>query len=125
MGILDEEPGTLGYRNRRNPHYRDVGKVTEIIPERDIKAVVLAIDSNGSYRVARKILETRLRGVEVIDLPTLYEELACRLPLKHVEEQSARFRQRLQSHLQGIRAEMQTHRRFYVRGGRCFFCPCR
>ena len=87
VGILDEDPEMLGSETDGVPIIGTLGKVAEVIPQKDIKAVVMAIDSNGSSRIARKVLETRLRGVEVIDLPTLYEELACRLPLKHVEEQ--------------------------------------
>jgi sugar transferase (PEP-CTERM system associated) len=86
VGILDEDPEKCGCETDGVPIIGTIGKVTEIIPQQDIKAVVLAIDGNGCCRAARKILETRLRGVEVIDLPTLYEELASRLPLKHVEE---------------------------------------
>jgi sugar transferase (PEP-CTERM system associated) len=87
VGILDEDPQKVGCDMGGVPIIGTVGKMADVITQKDIKAVVLAVDGNGSSRIARKVLETRLRGVEVIDLPTLYEELACRLPLRHVEEQ--------------------------------------
>jgi sugar transferase (PEP-CTERM system associated) len=87
IGFLDEDPERLGYENDGVRIIGTVGKVAEIISQNDIKAVVLAMDGNATSRMARKILETRLSGIEVIDLPALHEELVGRLPLKHVEDQ--------------------------------------
>jgi len=62
-------------------------KIAEIISDGGIKAVVLAMDNNGSSRITRKILEARLCGVEVIDMLSLYERVATKLPVKYIEDQ--------------------------------------
>ena len=107
VGILEEDPEKVGSEVDGVPIIGRWAGSAEIIQQCDVRAVVLAIDGNGYSRVARKVLETRLRGVEVIDLPTLYEKFAFRLPLRHVEEQWLVSANGFDLLSRGARAEMQ------------------
>ncbi len=71
------EPGILG----------PTKMLAELTANLGIKAIVLAVPRSRSLRITRKILESRMRGVEVIDMPTLYERLAQRVPVKYIEDQ--------------------------------------
>ena len=75
-GFLDDDPEKLATQRDGACVIGTFGKIAEIIPDMGIKAVVLAMEGNGSSRTTRKILEARLCGIEVIDMLTLYERVA-------------------------------------------------
>ena len=85
-GFIDDDPGKLTSQPDGACVIGTFGKIAEIIPDMGIKAVVLAMNGNGSSRITRKILEARLCGVEVIDMLALYERVATRLPVKYIED---------------------------------------
>lgn len=86
-GFLDEDPSKAGSNVLGLEVIGPIAKMGEIIPSMGIKAVILAVDLNSSLRISRKILEARLGGTEVIDMPGLYERIGTRLPIKYVEDQ--------------------------------------
>jgi sugar transferase (PEP-CTERM system associated) len=86
-GFLDDDPAKIGYNgNGTPPVLGTTDKLFDIISKMGIKTVVLANEGNGSGRITRNILEARLCGREVLDLPSLYEKIANRIPVKHVED---------------------------------------
>jgi sugar transferase (PEP-CTERM system associated) len=85
-GFLDDDPEKLNTQPYGARVLGTFAKIAEIIHDMGIRAVVLAMDPNGSSRITRKILEARLSGVEVIDMLTLYERVAMRLPVKYIED---------------------------------------
>jgi exopolysaccharide biosynthesis polyprenyl glycosylphosphotransferase len=44
------------------------------------------MENNGSAKTTRRLMEARLCGREIYDLPTLYERMATRIPVNHVED---------------------------------------
>ncbi|MGC9196979.1 MAG: sugar transferase [Syntrophobacteraceae bacterium] len=86
-GFLDDDPARIGPSgNGTPPILGSTNNMREIISEKGIKAVVLAMASNGSGNLTRSMLEARLCGLEVYDLPSLYEKVATRIPVEHVED---------------------------------------
>jgi sugar transferase (PEP-CTERM system associated) len=51
-----------------------------------VKAVILAVD-RPTPRLVRNVLEARLAGMEIIELPHLYERFGGRVPVQHVVDQ--------------------------------------
>lgn len=62
-------------------------RLTEVIGRLGIRAIVLAIPRSRSNRMIRKILEARLMGVEVVDMPQLFQRLAAKVPVQYIEDQ--------------------------------------
>jgi sugar transferase (PEP-CTERM system associated) len=62
-------------------------KLTEIIATLGIRTIVLGIPRSRSARITRKILEARLLGIEILDMPQLYQRLATKLPVQYIEDQ--------------------------------------
>ncbi len=58
-------------------------KITEKIW---IKAAILATSGNASPDLVRKILDARLQGLEVVEMPTVYERLTGRVPVRYIED---------------------------------------
>ena len=70
-------PGVLG----------PISKIGEVTAKLGIKAVILGMPRNQSVRLSRRVLQARLCGVEVLDLPTLYERVTGRIPVRYIEDQ--------------------------------------
>ncbi|MGA7490915.1 MAG: sugar transferase [Syntrophobacteraceae bacterium] len=62
-------------------------ELTEIIAKLGIRAIVLAIPRCRSTQITRRILEARLLGVEIMDMPRLYQRLTTKLPVQYMEDQ--------------------------------------
>ncbi len=62
-------------------------KLTEIIARLGIRTIVLGIPRSRSARITRKILEARLLGIEILDMPQLYQRLTTKLPVQYIEDQ--------------------------------------
>jgi sugar transferase (PEP-CTERM system associated) len=52
-----------------------------------IKTAILATTNNRSRRLTRRVLESRLQGLEIVEMPTAYERLIGRVPVQHIEDQ--------------------------------------
>ncbi len=62
-------------------------KLAEIIAKLGIRTIVLAIPRSRSTRITRRILEARLLGAEIMDMPQLYQRLTTKLPVQYLEDQ--------------------------------------
>ena len=61
-------------------------KLPEIVARHGIKVIVLAIPKARLKGLMRRILEARLQGVEVLDMPQLYQRLAAKIPVQYIED---------------------------------------
>ena len=86
-GFLDDDPAKLNAsRNGAPPVLGATRDMFDVISGQGIKAVVLAMEGHESARITRSILEARLCGREVYDLPSLYEKLAEKIPVGLLED---------------------------------------
>lgn len=61
-------------------HLRDIAK------KREIDVVVIAITHDKKSELFRNILSVKMAGIEVYDMPSLYEELSGKVPVKHIKD---------------------------------------
>lgn len=61
-------------------------KLIEVAANMGVKAAILAVD-RPTPRLVRNVLEARLAGMEIIELPHLYERFGGRVPVHHVVDQ--------------------------------------
>lgn len=87
VGFLDDDCGEFEKcGNRMQPVLGSTRNLVDVISEKGIDAVVLAMENNESPRTTRRLLAARLCGQEVYDLATLFEKVAGRIPVKYVED---------------------------------------
>ncbi len=87
-GFLDDRENLRNFDgNGTSGRLGSISKLSELIVDLGIKAIVVALPRTHYHRITRKILEVRFCGIEIIDMPTLYERLATRLPVEYVEDQ--------------------------------------
>jgi sugar transferase (PEP-CTERM system associated) len=63
-------------------------ELTKIIAKLGIKTIVFAMPrSRSTHNITRRILEARLMGLEIMDIPMLYQRLTTTLPVEYMEDQ--------------------------------------
>ncbi len=86
-GFLDDDPDKFTKpAGGAPPILGSTRNLFDVMTERCIKAVVVALEGNESARITRSLLEARLCGREVYDLPSLYEKMAGKVPVNDIED---------------------------------------
>jgi sugar transferase (PEP-CTERM system associated) len=85
-GFLDDDPGLQGRVMNSPAVLGTLDQIKETSHELGIRAAVLAIPRNRPLKIVRKILEARLQGLEVLELPDVYEQLTGRVPVEYIED---------------------------------------
>ncbi len=86
-GFLSDDPAKQGQKMNSPAVVGTLSQLDDVVARMGIQAVVLATRRKPSARMARKILETRLRGVEVWEAPDICEQLSGKVPVQHIGDQ--------------------------------------
>ena len=83
IGFLDDDPPkqigssqVIGYISQFDDIIDKIGHFTAVI----------AITRDRRYRMLRDILQARIKGVTVVEMPNLFESITGRIPVKHIQE---------------------------------------
>ena len=85
IAYIDDDPQKLG---KDVEGYRIIGdseKLLRLIDEMNITDVVVSITGEMQGKTFQTLLDVQERGIEIIRMPTLYEELLGRVPIHHLE----------------------------------------
>ncbi|MBL8051166.1 MAG: sugar transferase [Anaerolineales bacterium] len=85
VGFIDDDPAkkALSYQG-----YTVIGNsehLLDLVEDFRISDVVIAINGEIKGETFQTILDTQERGVEVVRMPIMYEELTQRVPIEHLE----------------------------------------
>ncbi|MEN6484430.1 MAG: exopolysaccharide biosynthesis polyprenyl glycosylphosphotransferase, partial [Syntrophobacteraceae bacterium] len=86
-GFLTEHPVAMLPSDGGSRIVGSLDNISEVAARLGVKAIVMSQPCNGCVQTTRKILEARLKGVEVLDMPALFERLADRIPVQHIQDQ--------------------------------------
>lgn len=87
VGFLDDDPNKQGMVMGSPAVLGTLDMINEVACRTGARAAVLALPRNRPAWLTRKILEARLRGLEIIEMPTIYEKLTEKVPVPWVEDQ--------------------------------------
>jgi sugar transferase (PEP-CTERM system associated) len=85
-GFVHDEPSMPSVADSASEILGTTRKLSEIVAAHGIKVIVLATPRSRSKGIMRRILEARLLGIEVLDMPQLYQRLAARIPVQYIED---------------------------------------
>lgn len=85
IGFIDDDPAKKNYTYQDYTVIGDSEHLLDIIEEYRISDIVVAINGEIKGETFQTILDCQERGVEVIRMPIMYEELTQRLPIEHLE----------------------------------------
>jgi exopolysaccharide biosynthesis polyprenyl glycosylphosphotransferase len=85
IGFIDDDPKKVGRSIMGFPIIASSDQLLKVIEDCRITDVVVAITGIMRGATFQIILDAQERGIEVIRMPTLYEEIAGRVPIHHLE----------------------------------------
>jgi len=85
VGYMDDDPKKVGKKVEGFPVLAGNDKLLETIESEAITELVIAVTGEMQGSTFQAILDAQERGVEVVPMPTIYEELLGRVPIHHLE----------------------------------------
>lgn len=86
-GILDDDPSNQGKKIECAMVLGPTEQIGTIMGQVWAKAAILATPRNGNKELIRQILDARLGGVEVLEMPGIYERLTGRVPVQYIQDE--------------------------------------
>jgi sugar transferase (PEP-CTERM system associated) len=87
MGFIDDNPAIQGKVMGSPLVVGTSEQMLTIAEQMGVKSAILAVTRRRTPRFTRAILEARLGGMEIIEMPALYERFTGRLPVELLEDQ--------------------------------------
>lgn len=85
-GFLDDKPQKIGISIQGSPVLGNTGQLDEMISKYKIGMVVMAITHEKPPGLLNNLVRLSFMGVQVIDMPSLYEVLAGKIPTDHISD---------------------------------------
>lgn len=85
VGFVDDDPAKKNFSHQSYKVIADSEYLLDIIEDYRISDIVVAINGEIKGETFQTILDCQERGVEVIRMPIMYEELTQRVPIEHLE----------------------------------------
>jgi exopolysaccharide biosynthesis polyprenyl glycosylphosphotransferase len=87
VGFMDDDPGKVGKVLGGVPILAGNDQLLEIIESNGISEIVIAITGEMKGGTFQNLLEAQQSGIEIVPMPSLYEELLGRVPINHLESE--------------------------------------
>ena len=85
VGYIDDDPRKIGTDVMGFPVISDSIFLLDILEQYHISDIVVAINGEIQGTTFQTILDVQETGIEITRMPTLYEEIAGRVPIHHLE----------------------------------------
>ena len=85
VGLTDDDPKKIGGKLDSFPILAGNDRLQEIIASEGITEIVISISGKMQGSTFQSILDAQESGVEVVPMPSMYEELLGRVPIHHLE----------------------------------------
>ncbi len=87
LGIIDDDAAKLGQAIEGVVVRGGTAQLQALVAQEGVTALILAITGELQSELFESLLECQERGVEVIRMPTLYEELLGRVPIAYLNSE--------------------------------------
>lgn len=85
VGYIDDDPHKVGKKICGFPILASSDRLIEIVEKQHVSDVVVAINGEIRGNTFQALLDVQESGVEIVRMPTMYEELTGRVPIHHLE----------------------------------------
>ncbi|MBM4054160.1 MAG: sugar transferase [Planctomycetes bacterium] len=85
-GFIDDDPEKSGKRISGIPVLGDRSVINDAIRQHTIDSIISAITHEKHADLIKKLIHCSWNGVEVIDMPSIYEQLTGKIPFKHIND---------------------------------------
>jgi exopolysaccharide biosynthesis polyprenyl glycosylphosphotransferase len=87
VGFIDDDPAKVGSQLEGYPILSTGDNLLDIIDREYVTDLMIAITGEMRGDTFQAVLDAQERGVEIVQMPTLYEELMGRVPIHHLESE--------------------------------------
>ncbi len=87
VGFLDDDPTKQGKVMGSPTVLGTTDQLTQIAHLEGIKTAILAITHDRPPELICRLRNMRLRGMNILDMPSVYEKLTGRLPIQHIRDE--------------------------------------
>jgi exopolysaccharide biosynthesis polyprenyl glycosylphosphotransferase len=87
VGFIDDDPAKVGSQLEGYPILSTSDNLLEIVDKEYVTDLMIAITGEMRGDTFQAVLDAQERGVEIVQMPTLYEELMGRIPIHHLESE--------------------------------------
>ena len=85
IGFMDDDPHKIGKKVGGFPVLAGNDRLLETIQAEAVTEIIIAVSGKMRGGTFQAILDAQERGVDVVPMPTVYEELLGRVPIHHLE----------------------------------------
>ena len=86
IGFVDDDPQKIGKEIQGIPVLGDSSRLSGLIQEEQVNLVALAITHEKSPQLLKGLMKADFSGCQVMDMPSLYEFLAGKIPIEHISD---------------------------------------
>lgn len=86
IGLLDDDPQKQGQRIGLSKVVGYVSQFNDIIDKIGHCTAVVAITQGRKHSMVSDILQARIKGITVVEMPNLFEAITGRIPAKHIHD---------------------------------------
>jgi len=91
VGILDDDPLKQDQQIGAAKVIGYIHQMAELTTSLGVKTAILAITKNRPESLIKKLFELRLRGINLLDMPAVYEQLTRRIPVNYIRDEWIAF----------------------------------
>ncbi|MCR4292670.1 MAG: sugar transferase [Candidatus Kuenenia sp.] len=85
-GFIDDDPEKLNTQICGVPVLGNRSVINKVIRQQNINTVISAITHEKHADLIKTLIHCSWNGVDVIDMPTMYEQLTGKIPFKHIND---------------------------------------
>jgi exopolysaccharide biosynthesis polyprenyl glycosylphosphotransferase len=85
IGFIDDDPKKHGKSHHGFAVLGSSQKLLDIVEEYHVSDIVVAISGEIKGETFQNILDAQEKGIEIVRMPIMYEELTQRVPVEHLE----------------------------------------
>jgi len=86
VGFLDDDPSKIDINIGSPKVIGTTDQIIEIAAQKEIATAILAITHDRPSRLVNNILKARLKGIDIIEMPSFFEKITGRVPVEHVHD---------------------------------------
>lgn len=87
VGFLDDDPGKSGQPIGSPAVLGKTKELIEVSKSLGVRTAILAVTHDRPSELVSRILQARLSGMNILDMPTVFEQLTGRVPVEHIADQ--------------------------------------
>lgn len=85
VGLIDDDPAKIGGSMEGYPILANGDRLLEIVEQEVVSDLIVAIQGEIQGSTFQTLLDAQERGLDILRMPPVYEELLGRIPIKHLE----------------------------------------